>query len=108
MIILFCCSFLAPGEPPQNVTIDMVTPTSIRVSWEDPPPEDQNGIIIMYLLNYTNLNQSETVMVDTTNMNITIEGLEEFEVYNVTVAAVTVAEGPFSPPESVTTSQAGE
>lgn len=58
-LMLFLCFFnfftlldpSAPGAPPQQVTVLTVgsdNSTSISVSWDPPPAEQQNGIIQEY------------------------------------------------------------
>ena len=38
----------APSSAPINVRADSVTPVSVRVSWEPPPPHSHHGAILGY------------------------------------------------------------
>ena len=39
-----------PIAPAENVSVDNTTSESITVSWEPPPDEQQNGIVINYVV----------------------------------------------------------
>ena len=84
-----------------------LTSTSIAVTWDDPPQPDQNGVITSYILNYTNLNRTESFSESGIVIrNFTVTGLEKYELYGFSVAAVTQPGiGPFSAPESTFTEQ---
>ena len=66
--------------------------------WDPPRIEDQNGVITGYRVIINNVNQANTLR--TTDINATsfiANGLEEFEAYNIQVAARTaIGLGPFS------------
>ncbi|EEB12791.1 Neogenin precursor, putative [Pediculus humanus corporis] len=48
-----------PSEPPQNVTVEPGSSTSIVVRWEPPSKDGQNGIITGYKLRYKKQNRRE-------------------------------------------------
>lgn len=78
-----------------------MSPTSIRVTWEEVPPFDQNGMIIAYEVFYEPLNtfdgQLEVGAMNSTVLFIILSGLQEFLGYNITVQAYTMAgPGPLS------------
>ena len=84
---------IVPGEP-QNLMIISLDSTSLMVSWEHPLPQDRNGIITDYLIYVQIRDGSEDIFMRSTNSNattFTIENLEEFTEYNISVAAVTGA-----------------
>ena len=89
-----------PSVPPQDITTMVINSTSISVSWNPPPFLDQNGDIIGYQLMITNQNRtnSSTFVVNVTNTTSYVAiNLQEFEVYNFEIAAMTVIGlGPFS------------
>ena len=63
---------------------------------------DQNGIIILYEVQYEPLmtfgGQLMTMAMNTSNTSIVLGGLQEYVEYNITVRAYTsVGRGPFSP-----------
>ena len=90
--------------PPQNVVATALSSTEIEVSWEEVPAIDQNGIIIMYEVQYEPLQTFGVLLIQTVNitapatmMNLT--DLEEYVEYNITVRAYTsVGPGPYSDP----------
>ncbi len=76
----------------------------IRVNWEEVPAINQNGIITLYEIEYEPLetfnDQLTTEYVNTTTgsaMEITLDGLQEYVRYNITVRAYTIGPGPFNP-----------
>ena len=72
------------------------------VSWNSPPSEDQNGIIIYYLLLITQeqFNISDRVINTTSDApSYTVAGLEEYNNYTCRVAAATrIGPGSYSAP----------
>nr|XP_056716010.1 roundabout homolog 3 isoform X10 [Euleptes europaea] len=86
----------APSAPPQAVTVVTVgssNSTSISVSWEPPPSEDQNGIIQDYrvwcLGNESRYHINKTV--DGTLRSTVLQGLVPGMLYRTEVAAATSA-----------------
>ena len=78
-----------------------ISPTEIETSWNEVDPIDQNGIIIIYEVDYQPaqmFNGSMTVdVVNTTNTRIILTDLHESVQYNITVRAYTsIGPGPFS------------
>ncbi len=102
----FSHTLAAPSNSPQNVTVDAGTPptTSLEVNWDPVPQIDQNGIIILYEVRYDPLEtfggQITTGYKNTTSgseLMITLEDLQEYVEYNISVRAYTsVGAGPFS------------
>ena len=93
---------LAPSSFPQDVTATTVSSTEILVSWDEVPPADQNGIIILYEVQYEPLmtfgGQLMTMVMNTSNISIVLGGLQEYVEYNISIRAYTsVGRGPFSP-----------
>ncbi|KAK6631106.1 hypothetical protein RUM43_014202 [Polyplax serrata] len=48
-----------PSDPPQNVTVEAGSSTSVVVRWEPPPKDGQNGIITGYKLRYKKQNRRD-------------------------------------------------
>ena len=98
----FCVPLPVPASSPRNVTVSSGTSTSLFVRWEPPSLEDQNGVIVAYILTYTNnsaqpLGDRPSMMALGTNRTFRIVGLDIFTEYNVTVAAATaIGRGPYS------------
>ena len=91
----------APGSAPQNVTAAVISSTEIQVKWTNVLEIDQNGIITEYEVMYEPLmtfeGQLNTTIVNTTNLTITLNYLEEFVNYSISVRAYTsVGPGPYS------------
>jgi hypothetical protein len=84
----------APYGPPLNVSIEILSSSSVNISWSPPIQHLQNGIIQEYILSIW-IGDSTT----TKHTNISyaiIEYLHPHYTYSVAVAAITVASGPFS------------
>ncbi len=90
-----------PASPPQNVIASVLSSTEIQVNWTEIPEMEQNGIIdkyeVMYEPQMTFNDVLTTTTVNTTNMFVTLTGLQEYVVYNISVRAYTrVGPGPYS------------
>ncbi|CAH1243679.1 PTPRF [Branchiostoma lanceolatum] len=109
-----------PSSPPQNVTVEAGTPTSLLVSWKPPPLQDRRGIITKYRVYYyvtpTVSGQqmasdavflSVNVTDDALPVQFSLWGLEAFTDYSVRVSAVTSqGEGDKTDPVNTKTKQA--
>ena len=74
------------------------------ITWEEVPLIHQNGIIIAYEVQYEALDFNErflTGSVESTNLTLTLDNLEQDTAYNITVRARTVI--GFGPPSNETT-----
>ena len=76
--------------------------TEILVSWDEVPTIDQNGVIILYDVQYEPLitfgGELMTMTMNTSNTSIVLGGLQEYVEYSISVRAYTsVSPGPFSP-----------
>ncbi|XP_067629924.1 neogenin isoform X2 [Eurosta solidaginis] len=87
-----------PTEPPNNVTLEVTSSTSITVHWEPPAEEERNGQITGYKIRYRKL--KDTPQVKSTPANIRyfeLTGLERQSEYQIKIAAMTVnGSGPFT------------
>ena len=95
-------SFPAPSGYPQNVVPTTISSTEILVSWDEVPEIDQNGVIILYDVQYEPLmtfgGELMTMTMNTSNTSIVLGELQEYVEYNISVRAYTsVGPGPFSP-----------
>ena len=59
--------------------------------------EERNGIIRRYIINVTELNSGTEYQLENSSTEITIPDLHPFYQYFYSVAAITVALGPFTP-----------
>ncbi|XP_076763547.1 neogenin protein frazzled [Xylocopa sonorina] len=88
-----------PTQPPHNVTVEQISPTSIIIRWE-PPMEGQNGIITGYKIRYRRHDRGSQPVTITTEGNQrsrVITGLEKHVVYQVRICALNVnGTGPWT------------
>ena len=98
----------APSAPTQNVSVDNTTSVSITISWEPPADEQQNGIIINYVVRVAVEGGTATYFNSTTTY-IVITSLRPYTTYEYSIAAETSAGmGPFSSINTIRTDEAGE
>ena len=81
-----------------NIVTSAVSSTEIEVSWEEVPAINENGVITVYEVLYTPLMTFEgQISTNTSQLNITLTGLQEYVEYNISVRAYTsVGPGPYS------------
>ncbi len=103
LLLIVFISFPAPSSSPINFTVISVSSTSIGVKWEDVREKDENGVIIAFEILYIPLETlngrlvSELVNTSASNSTVTLNNLEEYVFYNISVRAYTsVGAGPFS------------
>ena len=101
-----------PAAAPQTVEAMALSSTEIEVSWEEVPAIHENGIIIVYEVQYVPLqtfgDQISTNTTNTTYLNTTLTGLQEYVEYNISVRAYTsVGPGPYSDPVTERTLEDG-
>ena len=69
------------------------------VSWQPPPPEHRNGLITGYIVRVAKQNTEDGIYLPLTNdTEMVVNNLHPFYIYRYSVAAYTVAIGPFSAP----------
>ena len=80
---------------------EIVDPQTLTLSWEPPLEEQRNGIIRSYTIRVTD-SLRNTITEHTSNTTHTIiTSLRPYSVYLLTVAALTIAQGPFAKQLSV-------
>jgi len=88
-----------PADPPQNVTLEPASSSSIIVRWEPPPRESQNGILTGYKLKWRRAGKgsAQTVSTDGSRRLFAITGLRKGREYQVKMTALTVnGTGPYT------------
>ena len=79
------------------ISIVAINASSLRLSWEEPQAEEQNGVITSYVINTTALEIGEQSSFTTAGTSIELYNLHPFYTYSVTMAAATVnGTGPYS------------
>lgn len=101
-------SSTVPSGTPVNVRVAAVTSRAIRVAWEPPPTDQQNGLILHYVVVVMVAQTRSTFTLNITSNSTSISDLHPSYSYSVEVAAVTVNVGPFSQSVSITTPDDGE
>lgn len=106
--------FVVPSYPPETPKCDVLSSTSIYITWSPPPIEGQNGKIKGYRVSYISTDElygklaekcTETTrtltepnfsfletdphVVKSTNQYLTVENLKKYTNYSVTVLAYT-------------------
>ena len=97
-----------PSDVPQNVTVVALNASSAYLSWIPPPLEDRNGIIIGYVVRVCGVNTDEEIELSVVDLHTTVVGLHPFYSYRFSVAAVTVATGPFNNPIGLSLPESGK
>ena len=107
LVTLFSYNYYsaAPVGSPRNISIDVVGSMAISVTWEPPLAEDQNGFIASYVIQLYNTVTGQTVLYrrEGHHSQFVIDTLHPYYEYDVSIAAETVAIGPFSTPQRVLT-----
>ncbi len=86
-----------------------LTSRSAVLTWDPPPYEDQNGVIISYLISVTVNETGETFVLSTNDTSLSITGLRPYRTYICTIAASTsVGVGPYSTSVIAETLEDGE
>ncbi|TSK53735.1 Receptor-type tyrosine-protein phosphatase S [Bagarius yarrelli] len=94
-----------PSAPPQEVKCSSPSSTSLLVSWRPPHLESQNGPLVGYIVRYAvagggaglgvGAETMEELQAPATSTEITLQRLEKWTTYRVSVAAATaVGAGP--------------
>ena len=90
--------YTVPTGEPLNVKASSINSTSIRIFWEPPRAEEQNGVITAYHITVLETETGALLTFTTTAMDnlLTVNSLHPFYNYNCSVAAYTIGLGPSS------------
>ena len=69
---------------------------SLVLSWDQPPPEHRNGRIRSYQVRLRETETGNVFQLTSTSTQVNVSNLHPFYNYNCSVAAETIAVGPFS------------
>ena len=82
-----------PSSPPENPKCDVLSSTSIYVTWSPPNKEGQNGKIRGYKVFYTPLedyHEKSPLVATTANQYFTIDNARKYTNYTISVLAFTL------------------
>ena len=97
MFYLLSLHHPVPNGYPQNFMGTADTSRSAVLVWNPPPAEEQNGIIVNYVINVTEADSGVTFQLFSRNTSVSVNSLLPFTSYNFLIAASTsVGVGPFS------------
>ena len=92
-----CYYSLVPSGSPVMIDIEAINSSSLRLTWEEPPAEEQNGVITSYSISVTILETEERLSFTVAGTRFELHNLHPFYMYSVTIAAATVnGTGPYS------------
>ena len=97
----------APSFVPLTVVAEPLNATRALLLWEPPPPEHQNGVIEQYHITIKVNETGEVLQHFSTYTTTIISQLHPFYTYMFSVAAQTVAVGPYSSDISLKMPEAG-
>lgn len=97
----------APSSPPCNLSLSILSPSAIELTWLPPQEEARNGIIRHYRIRLWEAVSTDTPLsllkeVHEESFPAIFSGLHPFYHYELRISAVTVSLGPFSDPISWT------
>ncbi|KAH7962581.1 hypothetical protein HPB52_017035 [Rhipicephalus sanguineus] len=107
MEVSFLTAAAPPSKPPGNVHVVWASSRSLHLSWEEPSCLDSHGPVLFYrVLYYADSRAEDDQWANTTDTNLTLQGLLPFEKYTMRVRAVNSAgEGPLSSRVTVSTTE---
>ena len=87
--------YAVPSGTPTNVQGVAISSTSIRLTWEPPRPEDQNGVIKGYNITITEVVTGSTMYFrNGMNFILTVNSLHPYYTYQCSVSAETIGPRP--------------
>ncbi len=91
-------NFIAPTASPQNPAPIFYSDSAstLNLTWYPPPVEKQNGIILYYKIQMIELETSTVSEFTSSFTHLYLTNLHPYYSYTFTMAAVTIADGPFS------------
>ena len=95
-------------SPPLNVSGSAASATSLLLTWSPPPVSTHNGMIRMYTVRVLEIDTGFEFYHNTTDTNTALSSLHPYYTYKCSVAAVTVAYGPYSESISIQTEEDGK
>jgi len=88
--------FPAPSAPPGDLSGSAVGPSVIQMQWSIPPYEFRNGMIRSYRVHILERETRSVTRVIAYTVSSTLTDLHPDYTYEIRVAAISIAEGPYS------------
>lgn len=76
----------------------MIDSTTVKLNWAPPPYTNQNGIIRKYIIKATEMETGNMFSWESFTTSIEVLTLHPYYTYQFSVAAYTVAVGPYTSP----------
>ena len=99
---------IAPTGAPQSVTYNTTSSTTLNITWQPPPLDQRNGIIVYYKVRLIEMETNVSSVYNSSYLYIYLTGLHPYYTYIITFAAVTIQEGPFGSTTYVTMPEDGK
>ena len=94
----------APSVAPSNFKASIVTSTSVTLTWDPLPIDDQNGVILYYAIDVTVKETEEQFQLTSNTTSLEVTDLPPFRTFVCVIAAATSAGlGPIGPTYTVVT-----
>ena len=87
--------YTVPSSAPISLQGSAVNSTTIQLQWEPPPLVDQNGVIRRYIVNISVAETGSSFQQTSETTTLNISNLHPYYTYALTVAAVTIGQGPY-------------
>ena len=93
------CHNTVPDAAPPNLQVQNISANELFVAWERPNEININGVLDQYDIAYFingSLETLQNVTVASGILNTTLRSLNNYTIYNVSVAAITIGRGPIA------------
>ena len=107
MLYVFFLFQTVPTSSPQNLFGFASDSQTLSLSWDLPPPREQNGVIRGYKINITEVETRATWQVTSNTSSVTVPMLHPYYTYEWRVSAFTIGDGPYTEASTVMTLEDG-
>ena len=98
----------APSSPPMAVLPQMVTATSLTLTWQPPSFESRNGVIQQYIIQIEEVDSGRMLTATSNTTEVSVDNLHPFYSYSCRIAAETVQVGPYTTPITIQLDEDGK
>ena len=92
-----------PYSAPTNFEVIAYSSAALFLTWDNPPATDLNGVIRKYNVRILEVETGKTLQLTSNKTSIRVTDLHPYYLYNCSVAAYTVADGPYTEHEAART-----